>query len=267
MRSQLHVWRTNLSLWEQAVRNYPQNWYAIYNRAKLISKKDPDNALNDLNHAIDQMQHIPALFFARGTLLMEQGKHQEAIADFTMVLAKKPDHTEALINRGNAYRSLKRYQESLADYNTILSKRNQMVKALNNRGLTYLDLGSLEEAEQDFTNALSIKPDYPSPYLNRGNVRLRPEVANYTGAVEDYTMYLNLVPQHHDALFRRGYARLLLGQPDNALEDMNTAIKLHSSEGFYYVGRSKVYEALNNPSAAQADLETARRLGIRTDAQ
>ncbi len=264
-RFQVHVWRTNLSLWQQAIDNYPGNWYALYNRAKLISDKNPQGAIADLDQALNKMQGLTSLYFARGTILMEQGKIQESIADFEKVIAKEPDHIEARINRGNSYRKLGRHQEAIADYNVVLKIKPKMSKALNNRGLAYLDLGQFENAEQDFTNAVTEKNNYPNPYLNRGNLRIRPEIANYIGAIADFTSYLQFMPQSHEAFFRRGYARLRSGQLNEALVDMNEAIRIYSNEGFYFVGRAQVHESLGNPEEAKQDLQKARSLGVKTE--
>jgi len=263
-RHQIRVWRTNLSLWQQAIDNYQGNWYALYNRAKLISGEDPQHAIADLNQALKRMNGLTALYFARGTILMQQGKTQEAIIDFDRVLAQESDHAEARVNRGNSYRALGRLQEAITDYTVALHVRPRFWKAFNNRGLTYMDLGQFDKAALDFTVAITGDPTYPHPFLNRGNLRLRPEVGEFSGAIEDFTAYLNLLPQSHEALLRRGYARLHIGQGAEALRDMNEAIRLHASEGFYYIGRAQVHEALGNRDAAQRDLQKARSLGVRT---
>jgi tetratricopeptide (TPR) repeat protein len=263
-RHQVHQWRTNLSLWQQAIDNYTGNWYALYNRAKLISHEDPQGAIADLNLALQKMKGLTELYFARGTILMEQGKTLEAIADFNTVIEKEPNHTEARINRGNSYRTLGRLQEAIEDYSAVLKVKPKVWKALNNRGLAYLDLGLFDEAGEDFSAAIAGKADYANPYLNRGNLRLRPEVADYTGAIQDFTTYLRFEAQSHEALFRRGYAKLRMGAASDALKDMNEAIRIHGNQGFYFLGRAQVFEALGNHEGAARDLQKARSLGVRT---
>lgn len=263
-RMQVSVWRSGIALWEQAIDHYPKNWYALYNRAKLSSLENPQGAIDDLNLALVHMKGLPELFFARGTLFMEQGNIREAIVDFDQVLEKDPEHIEARINRGNCYRTLKQHQNAITDYNTVLSQKPKMIKAINNRGLAYLDLSQVANAERDFTTAITLDAGYAYALLNRGNLRLRPEVMNYDGAIHDFTAYLKLIPQSHEALFRRGYALLRVGRAAEALNDMNEAIRLHGNEGFYYVGRSQVHGALGNEIQAKNDLKQARSLGVDT---
>lgn len=260
---QSKVWRTNLSLWQQAIENYPGNWYALYNRAKLTSGDNLEKSLDDLQTAIDRMPGFPALHYARGTLLMQKDREQDAIADFDQVISKQPRNVDALINRGNCFRAIKRPQDAISDYTAALSINPKSWKALNNRGLAYGDMGKFVEAALDFDKAIKGNPDYVSPFLNRANLRLRPDVGNYAGAIEDFNAYLAAEPESHEALFRRGYARLRLGQATEALKDMDAAIRLYDREGFYYIGRAQVYETLGNTEASQRDLQKGRSLGAR----
>jgi tetratricopeptide (TPR) repeat protein len=69
-----------------------------------------------------------ALTYAR------QRRFDEALASYDRALAVRPDHAEALKNRGNTLQELERFDEALASYDRALVVRPDDAEALNNRG-------------------------------------------------------------------------------------------------------------------------------------
>ena len=93
---------------------------------------------------------------------------EEALASFDKAVAVKTDYTDALYNRGNAFKDLKRAEEALASYDQPLAINPAYAEALNNRGIALGSLKRLEEALASFDKALAVKPDYVEALNNRG---------------------------------------------------------------------------------------------------
>jgi len=108
----------------------------------------------------------PQTAFLRGNYYYNQGKYNEALANYSWVLKLKPDDPVTLTNRGVTYRYLERYKESLADYNRSLELRPDNPDTLTNRGITYSDLERYEESLADFNRSLELKPDDPGTIYN-----------------------------------------------------------------------------------------------------
>lgn len=263
--SGIRHWRTSLSLWENMIHHYPQNWYGYYNRAKLISDEDPQGALADLDKGIEYLPNQSIVFFARGTIHMEQGNSELAIQDFSQAIYYDNKDAQSWINRGICYKNLKQYQKAIDDLTQAATFPKFRSKALNNRALAYTDNGNRQAALNDLNQLISENPGYTNAYLNRANIYIQADIARWQDAIADYNTYLAINPQSDNALFRRGYSYAQLEDYTNALNDYNAVIELVQTQGFYYFGRAGVYENLGQNAAALADLKKAQQLGVQVD--
>jgi tetratricopeptide (TPR) repeat protein len=105
-------------------------------------------------------------YFRRATSHHLAGRPQEALDDLNRALELKPDHPSTLNNRGLALRSLERYKEALADFNRALELRPGDPDALNNRGVALVSLGRHQEALADYNRALELSSDNPRTLYN-----------------------------------------------------------------------------------------------------
>ena len=95
--------------------------------------------------------------------------------------------------------------------------------------------------------------DRAATYINRSVVRLR--VKDYQGAVGDAELSITRMPNLAEAYVNRGAARLNLGQPQQALVDLNRAIELGLDKvHLAYYNRALTKERLNDIRGAYADL-------------
>jgi tetratricopeptide (TPR) repeat protein len=63
---------------------------------------------------------------------------------------------------------------------------------------------------------------------------------------------------------KRSGLYVLIGQPDLAIEDANTAIALNPDRAFAYIYRGQAYEMMGDISTASADYERANEAAERT---
>jgi tetratricopeptide (TPR) repeat protein len=83
---------------------------------------------------------------------MKLEKYDEAIADFTAVMAIDPEQSSAYVNRSNCYFNKKEYQKALADAEEAIRCGDN--DAYYESGRAYTELGEYEKAIADFDKAL-----------------------------------------------------------------------------------------------------------------
>ena len=76
-------------------------------------------------------------YVERGDSYQEQGKHEEAIADYTKAIELDPNYTVAYKNRGWIYYLQENYEQAIADYAKVIELDDRNSLAYNNRGYIY----------------------------------------------------------------------------------------------------------------------------------
>ncbi len=258
-------WKTSRQLWTKVIDTYPKNWYAYYNRAKLMSDTDSDLALIDLNKSINFLSNQSVTFYTRGTIYMQKGNYEAAISDFTNATNIKSDYIEARINLASSYRSLKQYRLALDHYNAALELNLMKAIALNGRGATYKDMGDLALALDDFNQVIKSYPGHHKAYLNRANIYMLKQYGQFDKAIEDFDFYISAYPEDHMAIFRRGFSKAQSNRHQEALTDFGMAISLSGTQGFYYFGRAQSFDKLGRYREALEDLQKAQQRNVDVD--
>ncbi|MGA3027777.1 MAG: tetratricopeptide repeat protein [Bryobacteraceae bacterium] len=127
--SRCEVWRTELSLWTDAVRLAPDK---LRPRIQLARALPPDRALSVLDEAESMAPGDPDLPSEQGRIYLQMGDAARALSSFGRALALNPASP----------------------------------LAINNRGAALLALGQTEAARLDFERALAIDPCQPNARLN-----------------------------------------------------------------------------------------------------
>lgn len=130
--------------------------------------------------------------FYRGGVYLDQDQLDEAIRDYTVAIALKPDFAQAFNNRGNAHDDAGDGDKALRDYDEALRIDPGFAKALSNRGLVYDARGEHARAIQDYDQALRVDPKYRGALKNRGRARFF--LGDFGAAAEDFGRALALGP-------------------------------------------------------------------------
>lgn len=108
--------------------------------------------------------------FLDGHKLASQGRHEQAVSEFTRALNLTPDFVEAYVERAAAYLATNRPQQALDDYNKGLALKPNYFELYYNRGLCCQLIGNLDLAIYDYRTTIAEKPDYAPAYFNLGIV-------------------------------------------------------------------------------------------------
>lgn len=131
--------------------------------------------------------------FEEGERLFREDKPREAALRLEKAAAEAQPDERSWLYLGLAYQQLGRLDEAAGAF------RKGTVAALRFRHLYFYDLGNVyllqgknSFAAEMFGSALEIDPNFAEAYLNRANARIT--VRDYSGARDDYSRYLELVP-------------------------------------------------------------------------
>ena len=140
--------------------------------------QDLENALTDLNEAVDRQPAFFPLYFSRAVVRYKQLEYERVsqnyekkgkdlkerpmpkAADYNLikqdldkVIELVPDFVYAYYNRGNVLVAMKDYRSALDDYDRALELDPKLADAYYNRGLTHIFLGNNRQGIQDLSKA------------------------------------------------------------------------------------------------------------------
>jgi tetratricopeptide (TPR) repeat protein len=98
--------------------------------------------------------------FNRAVALQQQGKLDEAAAEYRALLQRKPDYVEAQANFGVVLARLGKYDEAIQAYEAAYKLAPQLTPILLNLGIAYYRAGRFAQAAEVFPQFLSRQPNH-----------------------------------------------------------------------------------------------------------
>jgi tetratricopeptide (TPR) repeat protein len=148
-----------------------------------------------------------------GRALTDEGRTDEAIAQYREALRLKPDYAEAHSNLGSALGQQGKLAEACKEWEAALQIDPNMAQAHYNLGLVAAHAGKADDAIEHWEAALRIKPGYPGLHYNVG-ILLQQSGRN-AEAIEQYRAALDIDPENAEAQYNLG---TLLEQAGNVTE-------------------------------------------------
>ncbi len=160
----------------------------------------------------------------RGYIHTDQGEESRAVADFSRLIALKPDFADAYWLRAVSHENLKDYVSALADYDRLALLRPDDWTGWSQIcwGHAYLNSG-LAEGLRACDTALRLNPDDPNTLDGRGFVNFR--LGRFAESIADYDAALRLETRLPGSLYLRGVAKLRLGHKAEATADLAAAAR------------------------------------------
>ena len=106
-----------------------------------------------------------------GASLLQQGKLEEAIAEFRKAVELDPKYTAAHLHLGYAYDRKGQVDEAIAQYRRVIELEPGSVIAHTNLGVLYDRKGLYDEAIGEFEHALRIDPANATARTNLENAK------------------------------------------------------------------------------------------------
>ncbi len=247
-------------LWMWAPRERAR-WYA----AKALEKQlagQPESALAYLDRALEWDVQSDWLYRQRGDWLVDAGRYEQALEDYTRAIALAPDEALNYMQRSVAWQHLGRHDRSIADWERVealFTNRSQRHRAIAWNGLAYaraLGKQDLDQALAEVERALAIFGPDPAMLDTRGYIQfLRGELET---AREDLNQAVLTIESQHAALSqRRDYS-------DRREHEQRLRQHAHSVAVLRY-HRALIYEELGEPEQAAQDFGRVRQLGFEPE--
>lgn len=134
--------------------NQAKQAIALNNQAKInMEKGNYQNAIKDLNQAINFNPGQSETYLSRGVAYSQLGMRKLAIADFNQAIKINPENSQAYYYRGDEYLQLRDKQKSLQDLNKSIQIDANNPKAYFNRGVIYYLIKNPTKAKENFQQA------------------------------------------------------------------------------------------------------------------
>ena len=233
---QLEAWRAQQDLEGVAPRTISARGMPTLKPQEVARLKELLAAAAPLSEgALSANDHL-----LRGNVLVEAGRHEEALAAYDRAVVLQPSFAKGHYNRGVALHELSRYQETVAAYDRALALEPDYAEALMNRGAALAEQGLYGEALASCDRALVLRPDHPVAHSNRGAVltlldrhqevlaaldRALASLPDYAEAHDNRGVTLGRLGYREEALLEHDWALVL--RPDLARGHYNRGVALY----------------------------------------
>lgn len=182
--------------------------------------------------------------------------YREALRCFEQAVRLDPNSADAYTGRGDAHRFIgaadgdrAHLEQAMRDYQRALQLRPGRPDTIANLALAWTELGDhawktkedptpyFAEAARIYTQALALRPNDAELLRRRGQAYCKMDLwrigrglerrGDLERAEKDLEAALAINPNDAHALRARGYARAYLGRPQEALADLEQAVKLN----------------------------------------
>ena len=169
---------------------------------------------------------------------------QKAIDLLSQSINKDSLLTDAYFHRGISYFKLDDYDNALLDFKTAYQLNPDLSILWMYRGFAYRNKGLLNDALEAFSNYISLNPKDTSAYSYILRGKMKYELGDFNGSIEDYDMARKLKPFEEKYNYYRFIAFYEAKQFRAALKAVSELIKVNPNFYGYYFYKGNVFHDL-----------------------
>lgn len=174
-------------------------------------------------------------------------------ADLAALAAAEPTSTRDLIANGNVLLNAGRYDEALAQFTRATELAPDDSYAWSNRGITFAWKDMAKEAEESLARAEALNPDNYVVFNARGLLAERR--SEFDASIAAYTRAVELSPTNSFAMSRRAAMQFAAQKPELALADAAAALKMNPRLTNMYSMRAYIFSRSGRRDEAAAEVE------------
>lgn len=211
------------------------------------------------NRIIQTKPYLAQPYFFRSIAKLNLEDYVGAEEDASRAIDLNPYLTDAWEVRGVARQNLGRNDDAIADYRHALALLPRNRQLMFNMALAQHDVKSYAAADSTFEDLLKYYPGFEAGYL--GRARLRLAQADTVAASTDISKALSINKKSVNAYIMRADIAIQRGDSlENALRDMDEAVKLQPRMTGLYINRAFLRYRLDDFFGAMADYDYAIEL-------
>jgi tetratricopeptide (TPR) repeat protein len=214
-------------------------------RAQVETWRD-DRALYEHALAVTTNNHVA--HGNLGLLLLDEGRTDEAIAQFRAAVAANGRASKPHLNLGVGLATKGDHAGALAEYELAVRADPRYATARYNLGLELAEAGRVDEAITQYEESIRLDPEYARPHVNLGLVLA--ERGRFADAIAHYRTAIALEPDRYEAYNDLAVALERTGAVDEAIDAYRTALRLQPDDARAYfnlgavlMGQGRVAEA------------------------
>ncbi len=248
---QARIYRNSETLWRDTVARNPDSWLGHSNLGRVLMQQGRfDEAMAQYREVLrTNPQDVDSLVFV-GNALFGRGRQEEALDYYTRALAINPQNPEAHVNLAVILAQRGQIDAAIAHNRLALRANPKHLTAHVNLAVNLATQGRLEEALDHYRAALEINPEQPLTHINLALALTALGRTNEAG--RHYQMAAHAVDEHAASLAQQG--RL-----DEAAAQYLQALRFLPDDPEAHCGLGLVLERQGKTSEARAQFETALR--------
>lgn len=196
--------------------------------------------------------------FQRGAVLYQQGRHNDAIAEFQRHLLKLPDDamTHALISF--CLCDLEKHQEATEHAQQAIALAPESAVGFRALARSFIERNRSKEAKTAIEEALRLEPDDADCWATLAHAQLMER--RWRDALDAANRGLTIEPDHTACTNLRGQALVKLGDRSAAAATMDVALALNPDDAWTHANQGWALLHANDPKKAMEHFREALRL-------
>jgi tetratricopeptide (TPR) repeat protein len=218
-----------------------------YNQAwDLMRQKDYDAIIELCTTGLAEYPDSVTILGRRAVAYSLKGEKEQSLADYTRMIALKPQDPDGWNSRGNLYHELGEYDKAIADYSQCIPLSPEGYGTYwSNRGISCYEKGDLDAALADLTTSIATwrTEDCTCWALYYRGLVWRKK-GDLKKALADFRRSAAREPYRSggaDALFQAGYIWFVRDDPEKAIKYFSRAIKRRNDCADYWLARGVCY--------------------------
>ncbi|MGF1532325.1 MAG: tetratricopeptide repeat protein [Bernardetiaceae bacterium] len=164
-----------------------------------MQEEDYAKALPLIEQVLAQTDQNDVAYNLRGSLYFAEGRHAEALEDFSAAIALNPKEYKYLLNRGHAHHALNDLTKALDDYSAALDLNGNEADIYLNRGIVLLKTQQDKMALADLNRSINLNKSNAAAFYYRALIHRQSD--NLSAARDDLQRALVLDSNHGKAHF------------------------------------------------------------------
>lgn len=238
---------------DQVIKIKPDFDSAYAERAyNYLSVDEPELALKDADKAVSLNYNNTCALYYRGMINDYLYKTDEAIKDYTHIIRLRDSlyMNVALQERAYVFYNSNQFEKSIDDFNRIIELDSLNESAYTSRGIAK-SKNNVYRLYSDSTTSATFLKYYRVSFSNNSII-----IFDTKGAIDDFSKAIEINPKYAFAYYNRAKIYSELDLSENALSDINTAIKLDGKSD-YYLTRALIYKDNKDTKKSLSDFNKA----------
>ncbi|OMJ82649.1 hypothetical protein SteCoe_16569 [Stentor coeruleus] len=187
---------------------------------------------------------------------MKDNNYKSAMNYLNKLIKEEPNNPDALYSRGKCYINLMLYKEAIPDLLSLIQDNPLFEKNVYIAlAMSFVALNDYTTAIRQLTKALIKFPKFKDAYLARGQLLTHQKI--WDKAINDFYKVINFSPEDGNAYIGLADALIGMGDYQNSLKVLNSAVKCKNTSNQAYLRRGKIFYEQDNFKLAMKELNKA----------